>query len=241
MMRGQSEKAIKAMDSAIASVPPEWAKALAPVADGFMAMPTEVRVRFGRWDEVLEAPEPAEYFPLARAMWRCARGIAYAAKSEVDSARAEQAAFNEAVKMVPKEAFFGNNAAHDILTVARHMLSGEILFRSGERAKGIVQLREAVRREDMLRYDEPPNWILPVRHALGAALLQVGRHADALEVYQADLKKLPGNVWSLLGTAQAYEKLGRRKDAESARARHAAAIRDADLRINSSCMCLPGN
>ncbi len=241
MMRGQSERAIKAMDSAIAGIPPDWAKALAPVADGFMAMPVEVRVRFGKWDEVLSAPEPAEYFPIARAMWRASRGIAYAAQGQTDSARAEQAAFLAAVKLVPKDAFFGNNSAHDILGVARHMLAGEILFRSGKWEDGIKALREAVRREDLLRYDEPPDWILPIRHALGAALLQAGRSADAVAVYKQDLSRLPNNVWSLLGLSQAYENLGRTREAAEARARYAHAGKEADVRITSSCLCLPSN
>lgn len=34
-------------------------------------------------------------------------------------------------------------------------MKGEILFRSGKVDKGIAALREAVAREDRLRYDEP--------------------------------------------------------------------------------------
>jgi tetratricopeptide (TPR) repeat protein len=240
MMRGERALALRAIDSMIAGAPKEWLQENAAVADGFTAMPVEVRVRFGMWDEVLDAPEPAEYFPIARAMWRAARGIAFAAKGDTDSAAAEQAAFSEAVKAVPTEAFFGNNAAHDILGVARHMLAGEILCRTGKWAEGIRDLREAARREDRLRYDEPPDWILPIRHALGAALMQAGRPAEALKVYRDDLTRLPNNVWSLLGLAQAHEKLGQQKLAAEAQARYAAAVKDADIRINSSCLCFPG-
>ena len=39
-------------------------------------MPLEVLVRFGRWEEVLAAPEPPDYLPIARALRHVARGIA---------------------------------------------------------------------------------------------------------------------------------------------------------------------
>jgi len=61
----------------------------------------------------------------------------------------------------------------DLAAVAEHMLAGEILFREGKTDAGLAELREAVRREDALRYDEPPGWIIPVRHSLGASLMQV--------------------------------------------------------------------
>jgi hypothetical protein len=87
IMRGQSELAIKSINSMAREIPAEWIKENAAVADGFAAMPLEVLVRFGRWKEVLEAPEPPEYLPFSRAMRHCARGIAFAALAEVKKAR----------------------------------------------------------------------------------------------------------------------------------------------------------
>ena len=81
-------------------------------------------------------------------------------------------------------------------------MKGELLYRSGKADEGIAALREAVSRGDRLKYDEPPDWILPVRHALGAALLQAGRHGEAEAVFHSDLLKLPGNGWSLYGLAR---------------------------------------
>jgi tetratricopeptide (TPR) repeat protein len=40
---------------------------------------------------------------------------------------------------------------------------------------------------------------LPCGHALGAALIEDKKYAEAEKVYRADLKKLPGNGWSLFG------------------------------------------
>src|SRR5262249_1483829 len=97
IMRGQSQKAI----AAINEMPPEFVKQNAPLADGFTALPLEILVRFGRWDEVLAAPEPPDYLPIARTLRRCARSIAYAAKKDVMNARAERDEFLKARAVVP--------------------------------------------------------------------------------------------------------------------------------------------
>lgn len=50
----------------------------------------------------------------------------------------------------------------------------EILIREKKLEPGLAELREATKIEDALKYDEPPGWLIPVRHSLGATLLQNG-------------------------------------------------------------------
>src|SRR5262249_50731846 len=102
-MQGQSKLSLKMVRHMVAGVPKEWLKDKkhAALVDGYVAMPLEVMKRFGKWDDILKEPQPPEQFPIARAMWRYARGVAYAAKGEAAKARAEQKAFREAVKKVP--------------------------------------------------------------------------------------------------------------------------------------------
>jgi tetratricopeptide (TPR) repeat protein len=240
MMRGQSQRSIDAISEMARGIPLEWIKENAAIADGFTAMPLEVLVRFGKWDEVLAAPEPAEYLPIARAMWHCARGIAFAAKGDIASAKAEQERFAEARAALPEEAFFSNNKGRDLLHVAQHLLAGEILYRDGKADQGLAELRQAVAAEDQLRYAEPPDWLIPTRHALGATLLHAGRAEEAEKVYRADLVKLPGNGWSLYGLAKSLTLQGRADEAAAAQKQFETAWQDADIRINSSCLCLPG-
>jgi tetratricopeptide (TPR) repeat protein len=239
IMRGQSKLAIDAINEMARGIPPEWVKENAAVADGFTAMPLEILVRFGRWDEVLAAPEPPDYLPIARAMRHCSRGIAFAAKGETVQARAEQQAFLTASKAVPEDAAFGNNAAEDLLAVAEHLLAGEILYREGKVDAGIAELREAVKREDQLRYAEPPDWIHPVRHALGAVLLQENRADDAERVYREDLARLPENGWALFGLARSLHLQGKPQDAMEVDARFRQVWSDSDIQITSSCYCQP--
>lgn len=239
IMRGQSKLAIDSINNMAKGIPPEWVKENAAVADGFTAMPLEVLVRFGKWDEVLAAPEPPDFLPIARALRHCSRGIAFAAKGEAEKAKAEQGAFLIAKSKVPAEARFGNNTATDLLAVAEHLLAGEIRVREGQLEIGLAELREAVKREDALHYDEPPDWIHPVRHALGATLLAAGRPAEAEKVYREDLAKLPNNGWSLYGLARSLEQQGKRDEAAKFYAQFKELWRDADITITSSCFCQP--
>lgn len=240
MMRGESRTAIEAIDEMIARVPQEWAKTHAEIADGYLAMPLEVRMRFGRWDEILAAPEPPELFPLARALRHYARAVALAAKGEVEDARSEQKNFHEARARVPEARTFGNNKASDLLAIAEHFMAGEIAYRAGRHDEAFKALCEAARIQDGLRYSEPPDWILPVRHALGAALLQSRRFAEAEAVYREDLKQLPNNGWSLYGLYRALELQGKDEEASKVRARWEEVWQDADVTLSSSCFCLPG-
>jgi tetratricopeptide (TPR) repeat protein len=239
MMTGQSELALKTIREMVADIPVEFVKENA-WADGFLGMPLEVLMRFGRWDEVLAEPEAPEFAPISRSIRHYARAVAYASKGDVPAAEKEQAAFVAERGRVAKEATFGNNSALEVLGVAEHLMKGEILYRAGRTDEGIAALREAVAREDKLRYNEPPDWIQPVRHALGAALLQAGRFPGAETVFREDLARLPGNGWGLYGLQRAVQLQERHDEAAAMEKQFDAAWEKADLKIKSPCLCLPG-
>ena len=96
-----------------------------------------------------------------------------------------------------------------------------------------------MKREDALRYDEPPDWIQPVRHALGAALVKANRPVEAAAVYREDLKRLPENGWSLFGLAKAL-KMQKSDEAGEFQERFAKIWANADVKLMSSCFCQPG-
>lgn len=240
MMSGRSELALRTMHEMAASWPEKFPEEFASRMDPYYAMPMEVMVRFGRWDEILARPLPDASLPTSRALAFAARGIAHAAKGEIDAARAEQREFFAAVEKVPADAHFWNSRARDLLGVAAAMLDGEVLFRAGQTNAGLGRLRDAVEAERRLVYDEPPNWIIPVRHALGAALLQVGRVQEAEQVYRDDLARWPGNGWSLFGLSRALKLQHRAAEAAAAEKLFRAAWTHADIELKSSCLCQPG-
>jgi tetratricopeptide (TPR) repeat protein len=118
------------------------------------------------------------------------------------------------------------------------MVEGEILIREDKLDAGVAELREAIKLEDALNYDEPPGWLIPVRHSLGATLMQNGRYAEAEQIYREDLARLPENGWSLYGLASSLR--ARKKNLSEAAATDAKFKRlwaRADTKITSSCLC----
>jgi tetratricopeptide (TPR) repeat protein len=239
MNQGESKRALKTVRTMLADVPKDWVAKPdnAAIADGFVASPMEVMKRFGMWDEILKEPEPPEIFPIARAMRHHIRAVAYAAKGDTAKAREEQQLFREATKKPAKDATFGNNKAADLFAVGDDMLEGEILVCEGKMEAGIKALASAVAKEDKLRYSEPPDWAVPVRHALGAFLLHDGKHAEAETVYREDLRRWPENGWSLYGLAACLEVQGKKSEAAQVRARFDEIWKHADVKITSSCFC----
>ena len=132
------------------------------------------------------------------------------------------------------------NNVREVLSVERHLVAGEILVRRKQTVdQGLAELEQAVNAQDHLHYSEPPQWIIPARHSLGAALVRAGRYQQAVVVYQEDLRRNPRNGWSLAGLARAYRAMGRPRQAERVLREFRTAWADADVHIGSSCLCLP--
>ena len=86
-----------------------------------------------------------------------------------------------------------------LLAIVIPMVDGEILIAEGKIDSGIEQLRAAIQKEDALKYDEPPGWLIPVRHSLGAVLMKQQRFAEAEQVYRDDLGVCPKTAGPYLG------------------------------------------
>ncbi len=237
MFDGQSELALRAARDIVGQVPEELLRQQVDFLDGFMPTALHVLVRFGRWDDLLAEPEPADYLPVSRSVWHYARGIAYAATGRVAEAEAEQAKFAAVQATVPDTSFVFQNPSADILKVAEAMLAGEIAYRKGEFDAAFAHLREAVRRDDALHYDEPWGWMQPTRHALGALLAEQGQFAEAEAVYRADLGRHPNNPWALNGLAECLTKLGKADEAIQCREQFDAAASRSDVKIDRACFC----
>ena len=241
MMTGQRGLAMKHIRAMVAEMPTDFLKENALQAEGNVAMPLEVMVRFGLWDEILAEPERyTDKMWFTRAFHHAARAIAYAAKGDTANARNAQRVFIERAKLVPKEDFLSNNSCEALLAVAMPMVEGEILIAEGKIDSGIEQLRAAIQKEDALKYDEPPGWLIPVRHSLGAVLMKQQRFAEAEQVYRDDLARLPENGWSLLGLAESLRKQKKNADeVAQTQAKFEKVWAKADLTITTSCLCQP--
>jgi len=206
MMQGRREASLRAARDVVASIPADYGREQAALVDPYMAIVTETLMRFGRWDEILREPAPPAHWPITTALWRFARGVALANTGALEQAEAERQALERAADAIPQDALMAINKAHAVLDIARLMLVGEIAYNRGDVDTAIAKLREAAALEDKLLYMEPPEWIQPTRHALGAILLDAGRASEAEEVYRRDLEKWPENGWALYGLAECLKR-----------------------------------
>jgi len=195
----------------------------------------QLLVRFGHWDEILHTPAPSSDLPHATAIWHYARGRALAAEGKPDEADAELALLRTTASDPRLEgARMEFNESRSVLGVAEQVLAGSIASARGDHEKAIRDLRAAVGLEDALTYGEPPEWTVPVREELGAALLAGGRAAEAEQSYRQDLERFPSNGWSLFGLAQSLRTQGKSADAERATADFRRAWAEADFKIEAS-------
>ena len=196
--------------------------------ESYVTMPWHVMIRFGKWDEILNEPlhTDRDVFPAAIATQHYARGVAYASMGMVPEAEAEQVLFKEALQnpALAGRVLHNNLMYQDpsegpcILLVNDAILDGEIEYRrqylakeKGQDADFTVAFNHLRRGVDLslnLAYNEPWGQMQPVRHILGALLLEQGEIEEAEAVYRADIDLWKDNMWGLLGLKLCLEARG---------------------------------
>ncbi|MFZ5625681.1 MAG: tetratricopeptide repeat protein [Gemmatimonadota bacterium] len=228
-MAGRSEQAVEAARAAAAHTPPEVAR-LARSLELVVASPYLIMQTFGRWDDILALPDPPADLQLASGMVAYARGMAYLGKDRMEPARAALATVRAAVPGVAQ----GNLRAS--LRVGEHVLAAEIARREGHLDDAARHLEMARQLEDGMNYIEPPYWHQPVRHMMGALLIEAGRPQEAERLYLEDLKRFPENMWSLAGLEQSPAAQGRADEANDVHARLVKAQAGSDVPLSRSRM-----
>ncbi|MCB9521740.1 MAG: tetratricopeptide repeat protein [Myxococcales bacterium] len=239
MMVGREAEAMAAARSMWANIPPPVLEAVAPYIDLWMTSVYDVQKRFGRWKAILAEDAPPSYLPITTAVWRAHRAIACAALHDFDGAAREREAFFAAKERIPEDSVFGFDPAHRILTVSEHFIDGEIALQQEDWDTAARHLEAAVEAEDSLWYGEPPQWLQPTRHTLGAVYLKAGRFIAAEQTYREDLERWPNNGWSLYGLYRALSEQGRAGEAAAVLAQYDEVWAAADEATTTSCKCIP--
>lgn len=237
MFEGRSKIAMQAAEDLVAQVPEALLKSQTDFLDAFMPIKFHVLVRFGRWEQILAEPEPAEFLPASQSVRHYARALAFASTGRIRDAEAEQAKLIRVKATIPETSILFNNTSRDILGVAEAMVAGEIEYRKGNFEPAFAHLRTAIERDDAMNYDEPWGWMQPARHAMGALLMEQGHFAKAEQVYRNDLKRHPKNPWSLNGLAESLMEQNKREEAAGIREQFLLATERADVKIDRSCFC----
>jgi tetratricopeptide (TPR) repeat protein len=214
VMEGRSAEALENARAVVAQSPVEMLRQM-PGYDFVLEYPIWTRVWFGQWEEALAEPGPPAEFAYANGVWHAARALALARLDRLEEAAVEHAALDQIRKTLPAEALEGLNPARALLGIADRLVGAGIAVRSGSPDSAVATLEEAVREEDKLRYNEPPDWYFPVRHALGTALNAAGRGAEAQKVWEEALRRHPENGWALSGLAESLRL--QKKEAEAAK------------------------
>ena len=188
-------------------------------------------LRFGRFDEIVEL-EGAPDGTVFRGLWDFGKGYAHLRSGDEAEARSYLERVESAIEDDP-DANFRGHSARQLLGVVGAILEGAILRANGEVDRAIEVLHDGAELEDELRYDEPEPLNFSVRHWLGDALNEAGRHAEAEAVFRAELEDHPNNGWSLFGLETALRAQGRTAQADEVREQFASAWARADAYIRA--------
>lgn len=200
-----------------------------PMLEGFVVTPTLVLVRFRRWDDILRLPEPPMEMTINKLIRHFARGMAYAARGDIERAKAERKVFDEGIGTIPAEAPFGpQNRARAVLSIAGNVLGARLAAIARDNKTAIEMLDRAIATEDTLAYDEPPAWFMPVRETLGGLLLRSGDYAGAERVFRADLARNLRSGRSLFGLRESLKAQGKTFAAQMVDKEFESAWKEAD-------------
>jgi tetratricopeptide (TPR) repeat protein len=207
-MAGDAEHMLWAAERLDGKIPDEVAGSIGWV-QVILPAPYYAHAQFSDPDTILGLEDPGDTFPYVRAMWHYSRGVAHAAKGDLEAARSEAAR----IAQINQSADFSMLTAWavpapDVLQLARHVLEGRIAQAEGDLGKAIQEFEVAVQIQDSLPYLEPAYWYYPVRQSLGASQLLAGRAEQAAETFRAALIDAPNNAWALWGLMQAQQAQG---------------------------------
>lgn len=234
IMDGRSTDALAAARKVASKVPDDLEGNVFSLYQTFLSMPLYTMVRFGMWEAALKESRPREEAPYVLGIWHYARGMAYARTKRPMQARVELGEL-EAIRDDPEvTAPVGLAGSAKLLQIASGVLAGEIAAAQGNYDRALRHLGRAVRLEDGLNYTEPPDWYYPVRHTLGAVLLEAGYADEAEVVYWQDLKKHRDNGYSLYGLWRSLDAQGRKEEAAQIKKKFRTAWARADIKLTAS-------
>ncbi len=236
MFLGRSEEAKVAARQVADAIPVgskdnSWA-----LYESFRSQPMFVMVRFGKWEGMLAEPQPEKNAQFMNGVWHYGRGMAFTSQGKTAQAQEEldQLTILRQLTEADPSYISGFGAAGGLLMIAEEILKGEMAAGEGDFVSAISHLERAVRLEDGLVYNEPSDWYFPVRHVLGALLLEAGFPAEAEVVYWEDLRRNPENGYSLFGLEQSLQAQGKADTARVINERFKRAWKGTDVVLKTS-------
>ena len=193
--------------------------------------PTINNVRFGKWDVILNDAAVNEQHVYAATLWHWARAMAFADKNNFVAASNELKMVKEKMQSPDMLVVLAPyNAPADAAKVGVKLLEGIMAAKQKDYTNAIRLLNEAVVQEDAMIYNEPKDWLLPVRAYLGTVLLRAGNATKAAAVFEEDRKENPNNHWSLYGLYLALQQQKKTSAAKEIKKHFDVAFENADVK-----------
>lgn len=202
-MEGRFEDAKGAAENLVEFYVPHFMQM--PELEYYATAPMSVLIAFQRWDDLLELPKPSEQMRVNSVLWRFGRALAFAKLGDLKKAHAEQSLFLDGKSKLTKDEVFGYNPAQKILVIADLCLKAELEAAQGNAAQALDSLKKAVKEQDALQYNEPPDWFFPIRETLGAFLLKKQKPEEAEAVFRQELQRHPRNGRALFGLMESLK------------------------------------
>jgi tetratricopeptide (TPR) repeat protein len=219
------------------SIPVDYLSLQAPLGNlsQYIYMtPVFNQIRFGKWDEILQEPQPDKVHIYRNVLYHFARSIAYSRKNDRDAASKELDAMREFMKdsslSIPMSPF----SAPSVSASVAHFLLLGIVHEDKKLYDGAVKYyKMADSAEATMVYNEPRDWLLSPKHYLGNAYLLKGDGTNAEKVFKKDLLNNSENGWALYGLYKALLLQKKTVEASKAMARYKAAFAKSDIKITS--------
>ncbi|HEX6370456.1 MAG TPA: hypothetical protein VF006_16155 [Longimicrobium sp.] len=179
------------------------------------AMPARLALERARWDEAAALPLSPGAPRHVEAITRFARALGAARGGHAAAARTEVAALAALA-----DSLTARRDEYWATIVGAQRLAAEawLAHAEGDDARAVRLAGEAAALEETVeKHPVTPGPILPARELLGDLLLELRRHAEARQAYEATLRREPNRARALFGAARAAELAG---DASAARAHY---------------------
>jgi hypothetical protein len=147
-MAGDGKTALAAAEK-LARIMTDHAAKRIPWTQPIQAAPYFAHAQFSTPSSVLALPDPGDEFPLVKAMWHYARGVAHAAKRDARAARTEAEAIARLGKVSDFSQLIGGGIpAPELLELARHIVLGRIAEHTGNLNTARVEFEQAAALQD---------------------------------------------------------------------------------------------
>jgi tetratricopeptide (TPR) repeat protein len=209
---GQDAEAKRVVDEAVTTpVVPHILDAYA-----MAAMPARYAIERRSWSDAASLALPHNefawnLFPHAEATLVFARALGAARSGRIDAARKDLDRLQELRANLINADSEGTWQEYWVSQIQIHhqMVTAWIALAQGRRDEALRMLRAAADREDSTEMDPvTPAHVISARQLLGDMLLEIHEPAQALQAFEAALKREPGRFWTLFGAARAANGAG---------------------------------